>query len=79
MARPAVLSPECGRGSDHRPYGTQFARDQARIGELGDSHGDVESLADDIDETVGKIDLDRNLRMVPGEVGDEGFQMRKTE
>ncbi len=61
-----------GCGADHAVVRGDLARDQRGILQLADADGEVEALADDVDEIVGELHIELDV----GIAGEEGADIR---
>ncbi|KAG0925522.1 hypothetical protein G6F32_013531 [Rhizopus arrhizus] len=68
--RHAVRLQVGGRGADQPPVGRDLAGDQAGVGQVTETHRDVERVLHEVGGAVGQLQLQRNLRIFRGEFRD---------
>ncbi len=68
MIEPGMGGDELCRGADEHPEIGQLARDHAGILQPGDADGDVETLLDQVDESVLGEDFQGQIRVGYGEI-----------
>ena len=67
-----AMGNQIGRaGDDHAPHFAEPDADQTGVGEFADADGAVDVLVDQIDQTVGEVEIDRHLRVRLHEFADQ--------
>jgi hypothetical protein len=67
---------EVGRGgTNDAPIGRKFAGDEGGIAQLADADGNIELIANDIDEVVGNMEIELNVRVTRKELRQQRCQV----
>jgi len=75
-----TMPPEiAGRGADDAAELADAAGDEARIDQPADAHGGVDALLHEIDEAVGELQVDGDLRVAGEETGQRRRQVALAE